>query len=69
MHKNRLFWRVSALFTTAAGVTMLVYVLIGSSVDAAGVLREPFLLIPLFWLSTFFAVITAVLALIVGKKS
>jgi hypothetical protein len=69
MHKNRLYWRISALFTTAAGVTMLVYVLIGSSVDAAGVLQEPFLLIPLFWLSTFFAIITAVVALIVGKKS
>ncbi|MBK8418194.1 DUF3955 domain-containing protein [Candidatus Villigracilis saccharophilus] len=50
------FWLGVLLFLGAV-VCMIAFNMIGSEVDAQGMLHEPFFLIPLFWLFFMFSLI------------
>lgn len=45
--RSRLLWWLAAALAVAAAGCRLAFQLIGSHVDAAGVLREPFALLPI----------------------
>ena len=54
-------WLIACLLIGAV-ICMIAFNIIGSEVDAQGVLHEPFFLIPLFWMSL-------ILSLIVGTAN
>lgn len=68
MSTSLILWRVSVLLFIGAGLSILTFNLVGSTVDTHGILHEPFFLIPLFWLLTLMSIITALLALIVRRS-
>ena len=68
MSTSPILWRVSVLLFIGAGLSILTFNLVGSTVDTHGILHEPFFLIPLFWLLTLMSIITALLALIVRRS-
>ncbi len=55
---RRYFGWASALLVVGWVACWVAYGLIGSEVDSAGVLQEPFALIPLGWLCLFGALVT-----------
>jgi prepilin signal peptidase PulO-like enzyme (type II secretory pathway) len=67
MKTPTIWWRITLLCAGAAVVTLITFNLVGSTVDAQGVLHEPFFLIPLFWLLSFSSLITAVVALVIRR--
>lgn len=52
-----------AILMAVAAALMTTYAVIGSSVDADGILHEPFALIPLAWLSGVAGLVLAVAAI------
>ena len=56
-------WFGALLFIEAL-VCVIAYNIIGSKVDAQGVLQEPFFLIPLFWLFLMFSLLAGGINLI-----
>ena len=48
---------------------MLIFNLIGSEVDADGVLQEPFFLIPFSYLSFVLGIIFAIISVVMKKKN
>lgn len=52
-----------AILIAVAAALMTTYAVIGSSVDADGILHEPFALIPLAWLSGVAGLVLAVAAI------
>lgn len=67
MKHTTIWWRITLLCAGAAVITLITFNLVGSTVDAQGVLHEPFFLIPLFWLLSFSSLITAVVALVIRR--
>lgn len=65
MMHSHIWWRIALLCAGAAFVTIITFNIIGSTVDAQGMLHEPFFLIPLFWLLSLSSIITAVIALVI----
>jgi hypothetical protein len=61
---HRILVPASALLLLGALLYWGVYHLIGSCVDDDGILREPFALIPLGWLSLFASAATGIAGLI-----
>ncbi|GAB7024499.1 DUF3955 domain-containing protein [Salidesulfovibrio brasiliensis] len=57
---------LAILFSVLGGLCILAFRLIGSSVDASGLLREPFALIPLGWL---FLILGAGLFVFIGFRA
>lgn len=55
-------YRFSLLLALCALFCGVLYTAIGAYVDESGVLREPFALIPLFWLSAFLAICSFIFA-------
>jgi hypothetical protein len=68
MKHTTIWWRITLLCAGAAVITLITFNLVGSTVDAQGVLHEPFFLIPLFWLLSFSSLITAVVALVIRRS-
>ncbi|MFZ9859095.1 MAG: DUF3955 domain-containing protein [Roseiflexaceae bacterium] len=67
MSTQSIWWRISLLLVISALVTIVMFMTVGSYVDANGMLHESFFLIPLFWGLSFASIITAVIALIVRR--
>ena len=63
MFRNKLLW-FTALLLSGGLACWGAYALIGSEVDAQGILHEPFFLIPIGWLFVFASLTIAVLSLI-----
>jgi hypothetical protein len=69
MTKQRVIGGIGLAFLLVAAACWIGYRLIGSEIDAEGVLHEPFGLIPLGWLSLFGALIAgAVYAFLVSSR-
>lgn len=64
-----IFWRTSIFSALVACGAIGMFYVIGSTVDASGMLHEPFFLIPLFWLAVMTSVCTAIGALIMRWRS
>lgn len=60
-------YRLSLLLALCALLCGALYTVIGAYVDDSGVLREPFALIPLFWLSAFLAICSFIFAWVKGS--
>ena len=56
-------YRLTILFNIIAIICLISFRLIGSSIDENGFLKEPFALIPLFWLFLLLSVITFITTL------
>jgi uncharacterized membrane protein YhaH (DUF805 family) len=67
MRTQTIWWRISLLLGVSAVITIVTFITIGSYVDEHGILHEPFVLIPIFWLLTLGSIITTVMALIVRR--
>lgn len=68
MTHSRIWWRIALLCVVAAVITLITFNLVGSTIDAQGVLHEPFLLIPLFWLLSLSSIVTAIIALVLRRS-
>lgn len=69
MTRSQSFWRLSILGAGLAIIALVAFNLIGSTIDAQGVLHEPFFLIPVFWVLTLISVGCAIVALIVRQRT
>ena len=67
MKNTTIWWRITLLCAGAAVITLSTFNLVGSTIDAQGVLHEPFFLIPLFWLLSLGSLITAVVTLVIRR--
>ena len=61
--------KLAYLFISLAIIFMLAFNLIGSEVDADGVLQEPFFLIPFSYVSFVLGIIFAVISVVKKKKN
>jgi ABC-type polysaccharide/polyol phosphate export permease len=66
---KRLSRNLAYLFISLAIIFMLTFNLIGSEVDADGVLQEPFFLIPFSYVSFALGIVFAVISVIKKKKN
>jgi ABC-type polysaccharide/polyol phosphate export permease len=66
---KRLSRNLAYLFISLAIIFMLTFNLIGSEVDADGVLQEPFFLIPFSYISFALGVVFAVISVVKKKKN
>ena len=66
---KRLSRNLAYLFISLAIIFMLIFNLIGSEVDADGVLQEPFFLIPFGYVSFVLGIIFAVISVVKKKKN
>ena len=66
---KRLSRNLAYLFISLAIIFMLTFNLIGSEVDADGVLRESFFLIPFSYVSFALGIVFAVISVIKKKKN
>jgi ABC-type polysaccharide/polyol phosphate export permease len=66
---KRLSRNLAYLFISLAIIFMLTFNLIGSEVDAAGVLQEPFFLIPFSYVSFALGIVFAVISVVKKKKN
>ena len=66
---KRLSRNLAYLFISLAIIFMLIFNLIGSEVDADGVLQEPFFLIPFSYVSFVLGIIFAVISVVKKKKN
>ena len=57
------------MFISLAIIFMLAFNLIGSEVDADGVLQEPFFLIPFSYVSFVLGIVFAVISVVKKKKN
>ena len=55
------------MLLVSAIVTIVMFMAIGSYVDANGILHEPFFLVPLFWVLSFASIITSIIAFVVRR--
>ncbi len=67
MSAQPIWWRISLLLLVSAIVTIVMFMAIGSYVDANGILHEPFFLVPLFWVLSFASIITSIIAFVVRR--
>lgn len=67
MKNAHIWWRIALLCAGSAVITIVTFNLIGSTLDAQGVLNEPFFLIPLFWLLSFGSIISMVIAVVIRR--
>lgn len=67
MTRSHVWWRIALLCAGAAFITVIAFNLVGSTIDAQGILHEPFFLIPLFWLLSLSSIISAIVALVVRR--
>lgn len=67
MSTQTIWWRISLLLLVSAIVTIVMFMAIGSYVDANGILHEPFFLVPLFWVLSFASIITSIIAFVVRR--
>lgn len=68
MKNPTIWWRITLLCVVAAVITLVTFNLVGSTIDAQGVLHEPFFLIPLFWLLSLTSIVTTVVALVIRRS-
>jgi len=61
--------KLSYLFISLTIIFMLAYNLIGSEVDANGVLQEPFFLIPFSYLTFVLGIIFAIISVVKKEKN
>jgi len=61
--------KLSYLFISLTIIFMLAYNLIGSEVDANGVLQEPFYLIPFSYLTFVLGIIFAIISVVKKEKN
>ena len=61
--------KLAYLFISLTIIFMLAYNLIGSEVDANGVLKEPFFLIPFSYVSFVLGIIFAVISVVKKEKN
>ena len=61
--------KLAYLFISLTIIFMLAYNLIGSEVDANGVLREPFFLIPFSYLTFALGIIFAIISVVKKEKN
>lgn len=61
--------KLAYLFISLTIIFMLAYNLIGSEVDANGVLQEPFFLIPFSYLTFVLGIIFAIISVVKKKKN
>ena len=66
---KRLSRNLAYLFISLAIIFMLTFNLIGSEVDAMGVLQEPFFLIPFSYVSFALGIVFAVISVVTKKKN
>jgi len=66
---KRLSRNLAYLFISLAIIFMLTFNLIGSEVDADGVLKEPFFLIPFSYVSFALGIVFAVISVVKKKKN
>ena len=66
---KRLSRNLAYLFISLAIIFMLTFNLIGSEVDAMGVLQEPFFLIPFSYLSFALGIIFAIISVVIKRKN
>ena len=66
---KRLSRNLAYLFISLAIIFMLAFNLIGSEVDADGVLKEPFFLIPFSYVSFVLGIIFAVISVVKKEKN
>ncbi len=66
---KRLSRNLAYLFISLAIIFMLTFNLIGSEVDADGVLQEPFFLIPFSYLSFALGIIFAIISVVIKRKN
>ena len=66
---KRLSRNLAYLFISLAILFMLTFNLIGSEVDAMGVLQEPFFLIPFSYLSFALGLVFAIISVVTKKKN
>jgi prepilin signal peptidase PulO-like enzyme (type II secretory pathway) len=69
MIHSTLLWRASIVCASLAGMALVTFNLIGSTIDAQGVLHEPFFLIPVFWLLVLLSLVLAFVALVKKARS
>lgn len=68
MKNPTIWWQITLLCVVAAVITLVTFNLVGSTIDAQGVLHEPFFLIPLFWLLSLISIVTTVVALVIRRS-
>jgi hypothetical protein len=61
--------KLAYIFISLTIIFMLAFNLIGSEVDANGVLREPFFLIPFSYLTFVLGIIFAIISVVKKKKN
>ena len=66
---KRLSRNLAYLFISLAIIFMFTFNLIGSEVDADGVLQEPFFLIPFSYISFALGIVFAVISVVKKKKN
>ena len=66
---KRLSRNLAYLFISLAIIFVLAFNIIGSEVDADGVLQEPFFLIPFSYVSFVLGIIFAVISVVKKKKN
>lgn len=67
MTNTQVWWRIALLCAGSAVITIVTFNIIGSTIDAQGVLHEPFFLIPLFWLLSLSSIISMVVAVVIRR--
>lgn len=66
---KRLSRNLAYLFISLAIIFMLAFNLIGSEVDADGILQEPFFLIPFSYLSFTLGIIFAIISVVIKRRN